>query len=164
MLYKLKTDIDETQRYDEGKFREYIVRDFERRRVFVDIKTFMERVLHVPGDWRKAWRRTIRRTKSDTDFSAVRRAYTRHCTNKDFLEEDLYGPLVAMTNYISKLSKPSSIGSEITRTQCYLRNDRCGILGGVTNVLMPDIVAIHARFLPKLNSEERKENSSNERI
>ena len=55
ILQKLNPNADQIQRYDSAKYEQYIVQDFERHRVFVDIDVFMKHVLHVPEDWKELW-------------------------------------------------------------------------------------------------------------
>jgi len=55
VLSKLGANTDQTAKptakYDCPKYEQYIVQDFERHRVFIDIEVFMKNVLYVPEGW-----------------------------------------------------------------------------------------------------------------
>ena len=157
ILQKMKPDTDQPQKYDSAKYEEYIVRDFERHRVFVDIDVFMTHVLHVPENWKSLWGRTIRRVKRDAVFSTAHWDYSRRCGTHGVNERSFYKPLVDMGNAILDFtSEPSSEASVKPQTpQRYLRNDPKRVLCGVINGLSPDVVAVHDGFLPHIRSEER---------
>ena len=156
ILQKLCPDADKAQKYDSAKYEEYITRDFERHRVFVDIDVFMKHVLHVPENWKALWGRTIRGIKRNEAFSTAHWDYHRQCSTQGVKESNFYKPLVAMGNAILDVSKKSTDGSVKPQTpQLYLRNDPRKVLCGVINGLSPDVVAVHNDFLPHIRSEER---------
>ena len=132
-----------------SKYEEYIIQDFERHRVFVDIDVFMKNVLHVPDDWKELWRQTIRDIKCDKTFSISYLDYCHECGIPGAEETRFYEPLVGMANAILDFSDEDSSDSSVKpRTpQRYLRNDPKRILYGVINDLSPDIVAVHKEFL-----------------
>ena len=159
ILQKMKLDADQVQKYDSDKYEEYIIRDFERHRVFVDIDVFMTHVLHVPENWKDLWGRTIRRVKRDGVFSTAHWDYSRRCGTHGIQERTFYKPLVDMGNAILDFSKTSPDDSVKPQTpQRYLRNDPRKVLCGVINGLSPDVVAVHNDFLPHIRSEERAKN------
>ena len=158
ILQKLSPDADETQKYDSAKYEEYIVQDFERHRVFVDIDVFMKHVLHVPKNWKQLWGPTIRAIKRNGVFSAAHWDYSRQCGTQGVQEWRFYKPLVDMGNTILDLAESSSNNSVKPETsQRYLRNDPRKVLCGVMTELSPDVVAVHDGFLPHIRSEERDE-------
>ena len=157
IMQKLEPDTDEVQKGNSAKYEEYIIRDFERHRVFVDIDVFMTRVLHVPENWRELWGRTIRRVKRDSVFSTALWDYARRCGTQAATEQKFYKPLVDMGNAILDFSESSPDDSVKPRTpQRYLRNDPRKVLCGVINNLSPDVVAAHDNFLPHIRPEERE--------
>ena len=152
---KLRPDADQARKYSSEKYEQYIVQDFERHRVFVDIDVFMENVLHVPNDWRKKWGGEITKIKHDSTFVAALMSYTDQCNTSGALERDFYQPLVKTTNAILDFSQLSSQGCIKPRTpQRYVVNDPKKISCGVMNDLSPDIVAVHQDFLPHMGDEE----------
>jgi len=156
ILQKMKLDTGKAQKYDSDKYEEYIIRDFERHRVFVDIDVFMTHVLHVPENWKELWGRTIRRVKRDAVFSTAHWDYSRRCGTHGIQERTFYKPLVDMGNAILDFSETSPDDSVKPRTpQRYLRNDPKKVLCGVIGGLSPDVVAVHDGFLPHICSEER---------
>jgi len=158
ILQKMNPDTDQAQKYDSAKYEEYIIRDFERHRVFVDIDVFMTHVLHVPENWKNLWGRTIRRVKRDGVFSTAHWDYSRRCGTHGMGEHKFYKPLVDMGNTILDIAGSSKVTSPHPETpQRYLRNDPKKVLCGVINGLSPDIVAVHGDFLPHIRSEERDE-------
>jgi hypothetical protein len=108
LLHKLKPDTDRTQKYDSAKYEQYIVQDFERHRVFVDIDVFMKHVLRVPENWKDLWGRTIRRIKRDKVFSAASLDYARQCETPGIEERKLYKPLVDMGNAVLDFATTAS--------------------------------------------------------
>ena len=146
-------------KYSCTKYEQYIVEDFERHRVFVDIDVFMKQVLHVPKNWKKMWGSSIKKIRSDEAFSIAYDDYCNQCGTSGTNEQRFYEPLVDITNAILDFSiKPTSDKSIQPRTrQRYLRNDPQRVFHGMMNDLSPDIVAVHADFLPHISSEERKE-------
>jgi len=158
VLQKMSLDTDQPQKYNSAKYEQYIVQDFERHRVFVDIDVFMKHVLHVPENWKVLWGRTIRRIKRDRVFSTAHWDYSRQCGTQGVQEWRFYKPLVDMGNAILDFSRASSDSSvEPQTTQRYLRNDPRRVLCGVMNELSPDVVAVHKGFLPHIRSGERNE-------
>ena len=158
IIQKLELDTGKAQKGDSAKYEEYIMRDFERHRVFVDIDVFMTNVLHVPENWKELWGRTIRRVKRNSVFSTAQWNYARCCGTQGAAEENFYKPLVDMGNAILDFSRSLQDDSFTPRTpQRYLRNDPKRVLPGVMNGLSPDVVAVHDEFLPHIHLEERKE-------
>jgi len=156
ILQKSKLDPDQVQKYDSDKYEEYIIRDFERHRVFVDIDDFMTHVLHVPQNWKELWGRAIRRVKRDAVFSTAHWDYSRRCGTHGVHERTFYKPLVDMGNAILDVSELSTKEPVQPQTpQRYLRNDPKRVLCGVMNGLSPDVVAVHDGFLPHILPEER---------
>ena len=150
VLQKLIHAAEQPKKFDSAKYEEYIIQDFERHRVFVDIDVFMKHVLHVPENWRAQWGRTIRGIRNDGKFMLPYFKYSAECNTRDGPESRFYQPLADMANAIldsSTLYLPD--GSTKPRIpQRYLRNDPRRVLGGVINNLSPDIVAVHNEFLP----------------
>ena len=158
IMQKMSPDTDKTQKQDSDKYEQYIVQDFERHRVFVDIDVFMKHVLHVPENWKELWGRTIRRIKRDRVFSTAHWDYSRQCGTQGVQEWRFYKPLVDMGNAILDFSKSSPDDSvKPQTTQRYLRNDPRRVLCGVMNELSPDVVAVHNGFLPHIRPEEDDE-------
>ena len=156
VLQKMNPDTDQVKKYDSDKYEEYIIRDFERHRVFVDIDVFMTEVLHIPKNWKELWGRTIRRVKRDRVFSTAHWDYSRRCGTRGIREQAFYKPLVDMGNAILDFSESSSEASVKAQTpQRYLRNDPKKVLCGLMNNLSPDVVAVHDGYLPHICSEER---------
>ena len=157
ILHKLQPDTDQAPKHHLTKYEQYIIQDFQRHRVFVDIEVFMKRVLHVPEDWRKLWGPTINQIKLSGPFSTAHSKYTRKCETHGILERKFYKPLADIGNAILDFSKSSEDDLVKPRTpQRYLVNDPLGIHCGVMNDLKPDVVAVHSGFLPNILSEERK--------
>ena len=156
VLQRLRRAADQPQKCESSKYEQYIVQDFERHRVFVDIDVFMKHVLHVPENWQELWGRTIRRIKRDTTFSIPYWSYCRQCEKSDVEESTFYKPLVDMANAILDFSAKDSPDESVKpRTpQRYLRNDPRKVLYGVINNLSPDIVAVHSGFLPHIRPGE----------
>jgi hypothetical protein len=153
---RLEFDTDLARKYDTADYEQYILQDFERHRVFVDIDVFMKDVLHVPENWKNLWGRTIRRIKRDRVFSTAHWDYSRQCGTQGVQEWRFYKPLVDMGNAILDFSESSPDDTVKPQTpQRYLRNDPKRILYGVMNNLSPDVVAVHDGFLPHIRSGER---------
>ena len=153
VVQKLRLDTDQPQKYSSDKYEQYIVQDFERHRVFVDIDVFMENVLHVPNDWRETWGDAIARIKVNGPFHNALIEYTHLCDTSGTPERDFYSPLVDMTNQILNLSRSQESVKPQT-PQRYLVNDPKRLSCGVINDLSPDIVAVHGDFLPYVDVEE----------
>ena len=162
ILHKLQPDTNQAPKYDITKCEQYIIQDFERHRVFVDIEVFMKRVLHVPENWKKLWGPTIRRIKQDAPFSIAHLNYTHKCETRGIEECEFYGPLVDMGNAIldvSSTAKSPRNNNKSTKPrtpQSYLVNDPQKVLCGVMNNLSPDIVAVHKHLLSRILPEERE--------
>ena len=156
-LPKLSLDTYQVSKYDSTRYEQYTAQDFEHHRVFIDIDVFMERVLHVPENWREVWGPAIKKIKLDKAFSSAGSNYSRQCKIEGF-EKRFYKPLVDMANAILRCSE-SSLGDCVKpRTyQRYLVNDPQRLSGGIMNDLSPDIVAVHHDFLPHLRPEELKQ-------
>lgn len=136
--------MDQPPKYSKNKYHNYLVRDFETHRVFIDIEVFMERVLKVPHNWREVWGPTIEEIKRNKFFAKTRSEYTSYCGREGSLEYQLYKPLTRMANSIYRICNGSTDESVVPRIpQCYLRNDPRGVVGGVMNDQSPDIVAVH---------------------
>ena len=115
---------DEAKRYDSSKYEEYIVQDFERHRVFVDIDVFMKHVLHVPDNWKDLWGETIRQIERDAAFSISYMDYSIQCSIQGAEETRFYKPLVGMTNAILDFSANHSKNeSSLKPLNVTLRND-----------------------------------------
>jgi len=156
VLQRLRHAADETKKYDSSKYEEYIVQDFERHRVFVDIDVFMKHVLHVPDNWKDLWGETIRQIERDAAFSISYMDYSIQCSTSGAEETRFYKPLVDMTNAILDFSANRSENESVKpkTPQRYLRNDPRNVLCGVMNDLSPDIIAVHDEFLPKMRLGE----------
>jgi len=128
-----------------SKYEEYIVQDFERHRVFVDIDVFMKNVLHVPDNWKELWKKTIEDIKRDQAFMNPHLYYCAECAIPGGQEMRFYEHLVDMSNAILDLSTDESVRPRTP--QRYLRNDPKTISCGIITELSPDIVAIHKDFL-----------------
>ncbi|KAF9642206.1 hypothetical protein BDM02DRAFT_3193691, partial [Thelephora ganbajun] len=148
IMQKLQPDANKPQKYDSAKYEQYIVQDFERHRVFVDIDIFMKHVLHIPENWKELWGRTIRRIKRDGVFSTAHWDYSRQCGTRGVQEWRFYKPLVDMGNAILDFAVSSSDDSVKPQTLLrYLRNDPKRVSCGMINDLSPDVVAVHNGFL-----------------
>ena len=155
IVHKLRPDPDRAQKYSSEKYGQYIVQDFERHRVFVDIDVFMENVLHVPGDWREEWGEAIAKIKRNRTFMTALTHYIDQCNTSGAPERDFYRPLVNTANAILDFSESSPYKCIKPQTpQCYIVNDPKKIRCGVINNLSPDIVAVHRDFLPHLDDEQ----------
>ena len=153
IVQKLRPDTDQSQKYTSDKYEEYIVQDFERHRVFIDIDVFMENVLHVPNDWRETWADAIAKVKADGPFKIAHIRYSRLCDTSGAPERDFYEPLVSMTNAILK-SCQSQVSVMPRTPQRYLVNDPKRVSCGIIDDLSPDIVAVHGGFLPDTDVTE----------
>jgi hypothetical protein len=157
MMQKEEPDTGEPKKPGSAKYEEYIIKDFERHRVFVSIDVFMERVLHVPDNWKELWGATIKKVKGNKGFKDALQSYTDLC-GVSGKEKRLYVPLVNMANAIFDAASSSSNESVKVETPLrYLVNDPKGIRGGVMNELIPDVVAVHEKFLPYLDPGEREQ-------
>ena len=156
VLQALKNAANEAKKYDSSKYEEYIVQDFERHRVFVDIDVFMRHVLHVPDNWKELWGGIINKIERDKDFSTSYIDYSRQCSTPGGEEKRFYKPLVGMTNAILDFSANQSENESVKpRTpQRYVRNDPRNVHCGVMNDLSPDIIAVHDEFLPEMGRGE----------
>ena len=158
MMQKLQPDVDQPQKYACAKYEQYIIEDFERNRVFIDIDDFMKHVLHIPEDWKTSWGRTIRLIKRTPEFTTAWWDLTRQSGTPGTAEAAFYKPLVDMTNAIVKLCDLPPDDSAEPRTRVrYLRNDPNKILHGLMKELVPDIVAVQDDFITRLSSNEQKE-------
>jgi hypothetical protein len=144
-----------SQKYNSSKYEEYIIQDFERHRIFVDMEVFMKYVLLVPDNWKELWGGTIEEIKRDTTFWIAYSEYIRECKITGADETRFYEPLVDMSNAILDFSsRRESDDSVKPRTpQRYMRNDPRRATGGVIGGLSPDIVAVHKEVLPRLPVE-----------
>ena len=144
ILQSLQPDTDQPQKFHSAKYEQYLAQDFERHRVFVDIEVFMQRVLHVPENWKDMWRPTIKQIKRNGRFSTPHSTYTQRCDRPGIQECSLYEHLVDMGNAILDISKDSENESVKPRTpQRYLKGDPNKIDCGVITDLSPDVVAVH---------------------
>ena len=145
VIQKLKLDADESQQEGIGKFEDYIVEDLEGHRVFVDIEVFMNRVLHIPKNWREMWGPTIEQVKSTKKFSTAHNTYCSQCNTRGVSEKELYEPLVNMGNAIFDVSDSSESQGyvEPSTPQRYVRNETRKVFQGKMNNLSPDVVAVH---------------------
>ena len=109
ILHKPGHAPEQPSKYDD----DYILGDFDYRRVFIDIDVFMEHVLHVPENWRGLWRRTIMRIKRDETFSISYWDYRRECGIRSPKESRFYRPLVDMSNAILKFSTEDSLDEPV---------------------------------------------------
>ena len=152
---KLELDPDQPRALNSAKYEEFLTQDFERHRVFVDIDVFMERVLHVPSNWKEEWGSTIEAVKGDQLFNAAFQDYSKMCQD-GVLEVKYYQPLVKIANAVFKVteSSPNKSSKPVTQLQ-YFTNDPKRIDGGVIAYgQSPDIVAVHKNFLPRMHPEE----------
>jgi len=135
-------------KHKSSKYEEYLIQDFERHRVFVDIDVFMKHVLHVPDNWRELWGPNIKEIKRNKDFWFAFSSYCSQCAIQGANETRFYEPLVGMANTILDFATNDSSDESIKpRTpQRYLRNDPKTISCGVIDGLSPDIVAVHKDF------------------
>jgi hypothetical protein len=126
--------------------------------VFVDIDDFMKCVLHVPDDWKKVWRKTIRKVVLHQPFCVARTEYSRLC-QEGALEVHLYKPLVDMVNAIFGITElPESDESVKPKTpQRYFRGNSKGVLGGIMPELSPDVIAVHKDFLSHIPLDEQED-------
>ena len=148
ILRKLQPEMDKNRKYYVIRYEQYIIQDFERHRVFVDIDVFMKNVLHVPDDWKELWKTTINDIKADQAFTTPYFRYCAECEVPGGQETRFYEHLVDMSNAILDFSTDSSDESVKPRTpQRYLRNDPKTISCGIITELSPDIVAVHQDFL-----------------
>ena len=157
ILQRLQLDTDQAQEYYSTKYDQYIVRDFEHYRVFLDIDVFMKRVLCVPENWKELWGPIIGRIKRDRVFLTALWDCSRRCKTQEVQEQRFYKPLVDMGNVILNLSKPSSddtIKPQIL--QRYLVGDPERVLCGVMNNLPSDIAAVRDGFLLHILSEDEE--------
>ena len=158
MMQKLQSDTDRPRKFDSAKYEQYIVEDFERHRVFIDIDDFMKHVLHIPESWKTTWARTIRLIKRKPEFSTAIWDLTRRSGKRGTKEEKFYKPLVNLTNTIVSFSDLPPDDSVEPRTRVrYLRNDPKKILPGLMKELVPDIVAVQDDFISRLSSKEQSE-------
>ena len=158
MMAKIKPDTNKHKKYDSATYEQYIIKDLEHHRVFVDIDVFMKYVLHVPDDWKKVWGPIIEHIKRTGPFLAAHQDFTGQCDSQGVDEKDLYQPLVNMNNEILKVSE--SLKDESVKPAFglrYFRNDPKQIVQGVMNNLSPDVVAVHKDFLPYLDRKDVKE-------
>jgi hypothetical protein len=155
LFQKLQYAAEQSKKYDSSKYEEYIVQDFERHRIFVDMDVFMKSVLRVPDNWQELWRGTIEEIKRDETFLVAYCEYNRQCEITGAGETRFYEPLVNMANAILDFSSNSESDESVKpRTpQRYLRNDPRKVFGGVIGNLSPDIVAVHEESLPYLTPE-----------
>jgi hypothetical protein len=149
---KLQCAAEQSKKYNSSKYEEYIVQDFERHRIFVDMEIFMKYVLQVPDNWQELWGATISEIKRDQVFWIAYCEYIRECKTTGADETRFYKPLVDMANAILDVSSNDESDESVKpRTpQRYLRNDPRRVLDGVINGLSPDIVAVHKESLPRL--------------
>ena len=123
VLHKLRHATQQPPIHDD----EYILREFEYRRVFIDIDVFMEHFLHVPENWRELWGRTIMQIKRDETFSISYWDYRRECeiqgqgTKKSWF----YRPLVDMADAVLDFltEDPLDESAKLRTPQRYLRNN-----------------------------------------
>lgn len=160
MRRRQESNSDRVEKYDRNDYRQYLVEDFERHRVFVDIEVFMKHVLHVPDDWKTKWGPTIERIKVNGPFSALHMEYCAECDIHGTQEKNFYRPLMGMGNAIldvASKSPPEEFARPRIR-QRYLINDPNKIFGGIMNEanLTPDLVAVHNDSLLHLLPEERR--------
>ena len=154
VLSKLRVDGNQTTKYNSRKYEQYIIEDFERHRVFVDIDVIMKHVLRVPDNWEELWGPTIRRIKRTRSFSQAFWGYVRLCGTHGVREERFYKPLVDMTNAILNISE-SSDHTKPRTPQRYLRNDPMDVHCGVMKNLCPDVVAVHNERFNALQPDEK---------
>ena len=155
VLHKLRQVKNRPEKCKSSKYEEYIIQDFERHRVFVDIDVFMKHILNVPDDWKEQWGRTIRRIKHDGNFSIAYLEYSHECEIPGAGEARFYKPLVDMANIILDFSSKAQDESVMPRTpQRYIRNDPRKVGNGVIKELTPDIVAVHDELLADTRPEE----------
>jgi hypothetical protein len=69
---------DRFDKYDRAEYEEYIREDLSRR-VFVDFGVFLERVLHVPSNWKELWGPAIDAVQPDAIFQAHHKFYCNMC-------------------------------------------------------------------------------------
>ena len=138
--------------YDCAKYEKLIAQDFERHQDFVDIDVFMERVLHIPGNWEELWGRTVGQIKRDPGFSMTLWEYTRLCGTRGVPEQKFYKHLVDMANTILNIYEPSD-GAKPQIPLRYPRNDRCGTVKDPS----PEPAAVHRKSLSHLYLDEHKE-------
>ena len=154
ILQRSQLDTYQAQEYYSTAYDQYIVRDFEHYRVFVDIDVFMKHVLHVPENWKELWGPIIKRIKCDSVFLTALCDYSRRCGTQEVQEQIFYKPLVDMGNVILSFSEPSSddtIKPQIS--QRHLTNDPKRVMKN----LPPDIVAVRDGFLLHILSGEDEE-------
>ena len=138
---KLEPDTESPTTYTTSKWEEYLVEDFERHRIFVDIDVLMERVLRIPKNWRDLWGDAIRQVKVNPPFAAALLEYNKKCETEPN-ETEYYASLVNLINAIFDYAKTSSDEVKPRTPLHCLRNDPNKIFGGVMNPLVPDIVTV----------------------
>ncbi|KAF9780568.1 hypothetical protein BJ322DRAFT_1083849 [Thelephora terrestris] len=156
---KQDVDTDDGGKYNSDDYRQFIIQDFERHRVFVGMDDFMKQVLHVPDDWKSQWAEAIKEVKLNEHFDACLSAYSEKCGATGFKEDALYGPLVKMINSLLEVTCKSTVDAVKPKTpQRFIRNDPQKLYHGVLDKanLSPDIIALHEDRYNKLKSEERE--------
>jgi hypothetical protein len=79
LMQKLEPDTESPRKANSAKYEEYIIKDFERHRVFVDIDVFMKHVLHVPDNWKNYGGRLSKKSRQRGLLDAPHRDYTDLC-------------------------------------------------------------------------------------
>ena len=157
---KQELNTDRVGKYDSNDYKEFIVQDFERHRVFVDVDDFMRQVLHVPDDWKTQWGPAIKEVKLNKKFHVCNLRYSNQCETRGIREDTLYKPLVDLINAILEVTCKSTLESVKPKTpQRYIRNDPKKLHYGVLDEadLAPDIIALHEDLYSKLERGEIEE-------
>jgi hypothetical protein len=156
---KQDVDTDDGGKYNSDDYKQFIIQDFERHRVFVGMDDFMKQVLHVPDDWKTQWAEAIKEVKSNKDFKEYLLSYSEKCEADGIREDALYGPMVKMINSLLEVTSKSTVDAVKPKTpQRFIRNDPQKLYHGVLDKanLSPDIIALHEDRYNKLKSEERE--------
>lgn len=164
---KQEPDTNCAGKHNSEDYRRFIEQDFRRHRVFISIEDFMERVLHIPADWRTQWGPTIRGIKADPLFEYCHGSYSNQCMTTGCKEAEFYQLLVNMMNEILRLACTSTLESVRPKTpQRYVVNDPKKVLFGVLDEasLSPDIVAVHENLIsyPQKGEDGRTDPKKNE--
>lgn len=156
-------DTGRVAKYDSNDYKQFIIQDFERHRVFVGIDDFMKHVLHVPDNWKDEWGPTIQEIKGSRIFDLHYKGYCKQCDTPGCKEETFYKPLVetisAILDIICKSPQkfPESV---LPRTpQWYIINDPKRLQHGTLDEghLSPDIIALHEDLQDSFKEDETRD-------
>ena len=141
---KVEGNTDRDEGCNRIDYDQYIREDLHSR-VFVDFEAFIKSALHVPHDWKTAWRTAIETVKEDQNFKRNHEEYCKECDRTGSHESTFYDRLVNTANAVlGVVCKSNFVGISGT-PQYYRVNDPKKIYGGVINKfnLSPDVVVLH---------------------